>query len=140
MCIFTGNRKKFHFLYGIFKNGSYPFLITKRKDRIKYEHLSFFHYFLSISPYTIWQNCHFCQIVSLSPNRIRLLPFPHFSTAFSDKIIYLSAKSHNIQSLFTFSRHTIVFSANNNSEAAYPIFPLLTVHAYRLPLDIVHAK
>ena len=38
----------------------------------------------------------FCQIVSLLPNCIRLSPFSHFSTAFTDKIIYLSAKNHNI--------------------------------------------
>ncbi len=49
----------------------------------------------------------FCQKVSLLPNCIRFSPFSLITTAFSDKIIYLSAKIHNILFLFTFSRHTI---------------------------------
>ncbi len=49
----------------------------------------------------------FCQMVSLLPNCIRFSPFSHIPTAFSDKIIYLSAKIHSILSLFTFSRHMI---------------------------------
>ena len=45
----------------------------------------------------------FCQKVSLSPNRIRFSLFSHFSTEFTDKILYLSAKIHNILSLFTYN-------------------------------------
>ena len=76
--------------------------IGKQKN-CQNSHLSFFHYFLSILPYTIWQNCHFCQIVSLSPNCIQLSSYPHFSTKFTDKILYLSAKNHNILFLFTYN-------------------------------------
>ena len=48
-------------------------------------------------PYTIWRN------YRLSPNCIQLSSYPHFSTTFADKILYLSAKNRNILFLFTYN-------------------------------------
>ena len=50
--------------------------------------------FLPLYSYTIWRN-------------YRLLPFSRFSSALADKILYLSAKIHNILFLFTFPLYTI---------------------------------
>ena len=57
--------------------------------------------YFSAKPYTIWRN------YRLLPNRIRFSLFSPITTTFSDRIMYLSAKNHNIPFLFIFSRHTI---------------------------------
>ena len=64
-------------------------------------------YFYRFTHILFGKTTSFCQKVSLLPNCIRFSPFSHIPTAFSDKVIHLSAKIRNIQSLFTFSRHTI---------------------------------
>ena len=45
----------------------------------------------------------FAKSYEVLPNCIRLSSYLHFPTAFSDKIIYLSAKIHNILFLFTYN-------------------------------------